>query len=270
MDIITVNHQLSTFLPIVFFAFGLVLGSFFNVLIHRIPNGKSLIHPSSSCPRCSEPIKPYDNIPIFSYLILRGKCRHCGAVISWRYPIVELLSGLMFVWCYYYFGLSLQIIPAIMMVSIMLVITFIDIDKLIIPDKITFPGMLLGLLFSLLPGGLSIGESVIGLVVGGVVLYLIALLGSLAFKKDAMGGGDIKLAAVIGAFLGWQGVLITLILSSLVGSVIGLFVISLSSKNGKKATHTIPYGPFLALGSIIALFFGNDLLRCYADYLRGF
>ncbi|MBD3232604.1 MAG: prepilin peptidase [candidate division Zixibacteria bacterium] len=270
MEIFNVNHQLSAYLPIIFFIFGAFLGSFFNVIIHRIPNGKSIIHPASSCPHCHQPIKPYDNIPILSYLILRGKCRHCDAKISWRYPFVELLSGFLFVWCYYYVGLNLQLIPAIMLISMMLVITFIDIDKLIIPDKITFPGMLLGLSFSFLPGGLSIGESVIGLVVGGVILYLIALFGSMAFKKDAMGGGDIKLAAVIGAFLGWQGVLITLILSSLVGSLIGIFIIALSSNDNQQKSHTIPYGPFLALGSIIALFFGNDLIRWYADYLRGF
>ncbi|MBD3169188.1 MAG: prepilin peptidase [candidate division Zixibacteria bacterium] len=255
-------------MPYIVIAFGLILGSFFNVVIFRLPNNQSILTPGSHCPKCSEPVRAYDNIPILSYIFLRGKCRFCGKKISLRYPFIEALTAFLFWLSFYHVGFNLQLIPAIFLVSICLVVTFIDLDYYIIPDRITYPGMILGIGFSLLPGGIDIWQSLIGFLAGGVTLYIIAIVGDFVFKKESMGGGDIKLAALIGAFVGWQGVLLTLVISSFVGAVGGMLMLALLSRDDE--TRRIPYGPFLAIGAIISYFWGNDIIGLYLSYIAGF
>ncbi|MCP4633017.1 MAG: prepilin peptidase [candidate division Zixibacteria bacterium] len=261
------TSTLNILLPYIFAGIGLIFGSFFNVVIYRLPTKKSIVWPASFCPECKTNIRPYDNIPILSFIILRGKCRHCKSSISIRYPIVEALTGFLFWLSYFMFGLEIQLIPVLLLTSICITITFIDLDHLIIPDVISLPGIPIGILLSLLPGGLGFIESIIGFLAGGVGLYLIALFGNLVFKKESMGGGDIKLAALIGAFLGWKGVLLTIIISSLIGAISGILLLLLSSSFAKKSSHAIPYGPFLALGAIVSMFWGNQLINLYFTYL---
>lgn len=243
--------------------FGLIIGSFLNVCIYRLPREKNIVVPSSSCVICGEAIKPYDNIPLISFLILKGKCRACGAKISWRYPFVELLNSFFYLLAYTRFGLSFELIPIFLFLSTMIVITFIDLDFQIIPDSITLPGILIGIAFSsfLFPDPFELNSitgfinSLIGFIIGGGLFFLIALL-----SKGGMGGGDIKMMAMIGAFFGWKGVLTTTLIASLVGSVVGISLVLFKGKNRKTA---IPFGPFLALGSVITLFGGHFILKVY-------
>ena len=249
--------------------FGLAIGSFLNVCIYRIPEKKSLLRPGSHCPQCATPIKPYDNIPLFSFVMLKGRCRHCKAKISIRYPFVELLTALLFVALYMRYGLTSQFIIYFLMVTGLIVITIIDLDRFIIPDKITFPGIGVGLLCSFFNVHLGLGlkgvlSSAIGLVVGGALFFFIALLGDLLFKKESMGGGDIKLAAMLGAFLGWKGSLLSFFFAFLAGAIIGLVILLASSK---RSSTRIPFGPFLALGAILYIFFGEAIIRVYLYYI---
>ncbi|PJA27199.1 MAG: prepilin peptidase [candidate division Zixibacteria bacterium CG_4_9_14_3_um_filter_46_8] len=259
--------EFEPFFPYIIIALGLIFGSFFNVLIYRLPLKKSITYPPSFCPKCFTPVKPYDNIPILSYIILKGKCRYCEAKINLRYPFVEGLGGIFFGLCYLIYGFTPQLIPALFLASTFIVITFIDLDSQIIPDKVTLPGMAAGLAFSALPGGISPADAIIGLLAGGLILYAIAFLGNAIFKKESMGGGDIKLAALIGAFLGWKAVLLTLILSSLFGSIVGIILIIIPTRTSEKRSHTIPYGPFLATGATIAMFWGNNIISLYLSTL---
>jgi leader peptidase (prepilin peptidase)/N-methyltransferase len=258
------QYSIEILIPYLFIIAGLIFGSFFNVLIYRIPEKKSIINPPSSCPACGAPIRFYDNIPIVSYIILLGRCRHCKERISIRYPLVEALTALLFWFCYYKFDLTYQVIPAIFLCSICVTVAFIDLDRLIIPDVITLPGMILGIGFSFLPAGLNVKESIIGFLAGGIILYGIAVLGNVVFKRESMGGGDIKLIALIGAFLGWENAVLTIIIGSFAGTLVGIIVMSRPRRDD---SHMIPYGPFLALGALISLFWGNDLINMYLSYL---
>jgi leader peptidase (prepilin peptidase)/N-methyltransferase len=247
------------------FIFGLAIGSFLNVCIYRLPSHKSLIRPGSHCPACGTPIKPYDNIPLLSYLFLLGRCRHCKVRISLRYPAVELLTGVLFVALAVTSGLTVQLLISCLLVSSLIVITFIDLDLSIIPDRITVSGMIVGLLCSFFNARLGSGWSAvltsgIGLFVGGVLYYVIAVLGSILFKKESMGGGDIKLAAMLGAFLGWKGILLTSFFAFFLGAIIGGIVLLASSQR----SHTrIPFGPFLAMGAVVYIFSGDFILNAY-------
>lgn len=251
------------------FWFGLIIGSFLNVCIYRLPAKKSLIRPGSHCPRCETPIKPYDNIPLLSYLLLAGRCRHCKANISLRYPAVELLTGILFVALFFVFGLTVQFFIDCLLVSSLIVITLIDLDRYIIPDRITLPGIGVGLLLSFFNARLGSGmhgvlTSAIGMLVGGVLFYMIAVLGSVIFKKESMGGGDIKLAAMLGAFLGWKGALLSSFFAFFVGAVIGGIILLASSER----SHTrVPFGPFLALGAVAYLFVGEAVLQAYWSFV---
>lgn len=242
---------------------GLVIGSFLNVCIYRVPRELSVVSPPSSCPNCKTPIKPWDNIPVISYLLLAGKCRKCGEKISLRYPAVELLNGLMYAAVFYHFGIGWHLPLLFALVSSMIVITFIDLDFQIIPDVITLPGMIIGLAAShfITPDPfaryslLGFGSSLIGLLAGGVSFYLIAVL-----SKGGMGGGDVKMMAMVGSFMGWKGVFLTTLAGSLSGSLIG---IGLMIFKGKDRKTKIPFGPFLALGSLLTLFFGRMIFDWY-------
>lgn len=241
---------------IVFF-FGAVVGSFLNVCIFRIPRGESLILPSSRCPDCNERIAFYDNIPVLSYIFLKGKCRNCSSKISLRYPLVETLNGLLYLLLFMTFGLGTQFFVYSAFLSALIVITFIDLDHQIVPDRITIPGTVLGILLAstLLPIGLK--NSLLGATLGGGLFYLTAVL-----SRGGMGGGDIKLIAMIGAFLGWKDVLLTIFLSALSGSLVGIFLMVFMGKGRK---HKIPFGPFLALGAVLSLFLGKDLIEWYLN-----
>jgi leader peptidase (prepilin peptidase)/N-methyltransferase len=242
------------------FVLGTVIGSFMNVCIHRMPRDESLIAPPSHCPSCQKRIWPIDNIPIFSFLILGGKCRHCRRPISWRYPLVELLNGLGYGLLLWRFGLTGQTLVYALLFSALLVITFIDLDYKIIPNEITLPGIVIGLIAAALVLPQGFWNSFLGLLLGGGLFYLIADLSQRILKQEGMGGGDIKLIAMIGAFLGWQSVLLTIFIGALLGSVVGLFLIMAT---GKGRRYPIPFGPFLSIGALATLFWGSEILLWY-------
>ena len=241
------------------FMFGSIVGSFLNVCIHRIPEDKSIVYLPSSCPNCNKPIAFYDNIPIISYIILLGSCRSCKSPISPRYPFVEFLTGFFSVILFKTFGFSTELPVYFVFVSSLIVITFIDLKYQIIPDMISLPGIVIGLLVSyFLP--LGILNSIIGILIGGGSLFLVAAGYHLITGREGMGGGDIKLLAMIGAFLGWKGVIITIFTGSFIGAVVGT---ALMLAKGKDSKYAIPFGPFLAIGAIISLFFGDTLINWY-------
>jgi len=250
------------------FLFGLVVGSFLNVCIYRIPRKLSIIVPSSRCPSCSTPIKPLDNIPLVSFILLGGRCRYCRAKISPRYPLVEFLNAVLYVVVLWRFDPGWHTLLYFVFCSALIVITFIDLDFQIIPDRITLSGIPLGLIAGtfILPDPFSrfsllgIKNSFIGMLGGFVFFYLVALVGSAIFKKEALGGGDIKMMAMIGAVMGWKAVLLTTFLGSLAGALIG---IGLMAGRGGGRMMRIPFGPFLALGAVVTLFYGQEILSWY-------
>lgn len=248
------------------FIFGSIVGSFLNVCIYRIPRRKSIIMPSSYCPSCNTPVKIWDNIPIISYIMLAGRCRACKENISLRYPVVEAVNALFYAAVLWRFGMGWHTLFYFAFVSSLIVITFIDLDFQIIPDSITLPGILIGLIAGsfLLHDPffrwtlLGFKASIIGAVTGFCLFYLIAVL-----SCGGMGGGDIKMMAMAGALMGWKSVLMTTFLGSLFGSVWGIFLMAFKGR-GRKSK--IPFGPFLAAGAIITLFAAQEI---FYWYLRG-
>ena len=222
---------------------------------------ESVVFPSSHCPHCQAPIKPWDNVPVVSFLVLRGKCRACHAKISWRYPLVELLTAGVFLTVVHQFSLTLVALVYLSFVAALIAISFIDLDHQIIPDEITFPGIAVGIVASFfLPLPATVTHwygSLLGTLVGGGVIALIGYVGAKVFKKAAMGGGDVKLMAMIGAFLGWQLALLTIFLGSVIGAVVG------SVQKLVTGNEYIPFGPFLSLGAVMTLFFGQQFLFWY-------
>jgi leader peptidase (prepilin peptidase)/N-methyltransferase len=268
-------------ISVVVFVFGLVVGSFLNVCIVRLPRGGSIVTPSSHCPYCRSGIRFYDNIPLISFLLLRGKCRNCGEPISWQYPLVELMNALFYVWIVNEFWIGGEAVLMMALCSSLIVITFIDLEHLIIPDSITLPGMLVGLslapffmssladplpfhLDSLFPhaGPYLTGflNSLIGLILGGGPLLAIGWMWEKLRHVEAMGGGDIKLMGMVGSFLGWKGALLTIMLGAISGSVVGIFLIVLKKHKMEKL---IPFGPFLAIGAVASAFFGPAIVSWY-------
>jgi len=264
------------------FLFGAIVGSFLNVCIFRIPLGKSLISPSSRCPQCKIAIKAYDNIPILSYFLLGGKCRSCKAPISPRYPLVETMMALFSVFLMLKFGLSASFFISFILISSLVVVSFIDLDHRIIPDTISLPGIILGLLasfmkpagqndflvrfvFRTVKGGINMAtlDSLLGIFIGGGLLYAVAVLFYWVTKKEGMGGGDVKLLAMIGAFLGWTSTVFTIVVSSLIGSIVG---VALMVAKGADSKYAIPFGPFLSMGAVIYLFFGREIIRWYLHF----
>lgn len=258
------------------FLFGLVIGSFLNVCIHRMPQeGYSLVKPGSHCPECQKPVFWYDNIPLLSYILLSGKCRNCHSKINPRYFIVELLTGLTFLVLFKYFGLGYNFLVYTIFLCGLIVATFIDIQHRIIPDEISVGGIVLGLVLRVIQGiNFSpfvfdyhpVLRAFIGAIVGGGIIYLTGFFFDLVYFKllkkppiqgetESMGGGDVKLLAMIGAFLGWERAVLTFFLAPLFGAVIG--VINLAVKKD----HTIPYGPFLSLGAVLSLFYSSQIIR---------
>jgi leader peptidase (prepilin peptidase)/N-methyltransferase len=240
--------------------FGLVLGSFMNVCIYRIPRKLSIITPRSRCPQCENKIKFYDNLPVVSYLVLRGKCRYCGQPISWQYPIVEALTGLLSLALFIKFGLSYQYALWLLFTASLVTISFIDFHHKIIPDVISLPGIAVGWIASLIFGHISWLDSLIGIAAGGGSLFLVAYLYERFTGREGMGGGDVKLLAMIGSWMGWRPLPLVVLLSSLTGAVVGLAFILVA---GKGYRVRIPFGPFLSFGAIIYSFFGPELTTWY-------
>lgn len=254
-------------IPIIIFitAAGMCIGSFLNVCIYRLPISKSVVYPPSSCMNCGYQIRWYDNIPVLSYLWLKGKCRQCSSLISLRYPMIELMTGL-FAWCVILrFGLKPESLVYFIFIATLIVIIFIDIDHQIIPDVISLPGIPIFFLGALLLPNITIKDSLLGIVIGGGSLWIVAETYLLIAKKDGMGGGDIKLLAMMGALIGWKGVLFTIFVSSAIGTVVGLITILHAGKNLKTA---IPFGPFLAIGGLLYIFWGEKLIRWYLYLLK--
>jgi len=244
----------------VIFVFGTCVGSFLNVCIYRIPKGLSVVHPRSICPSCGNLIRFYDNIPILSFFLLKRRCRFCKIVIPSRYPLVEFLAGLLaFSICIRY-GVSLHGLVLFTFVSALLTIVFIDIDHQIIPDTITLPGIVLGLAVSVLVPEMQVINSLIGIASGGGILLAIALAYHALTKKEGMGGGDIKLLAMIGAVIGWKGVLFTVFIASVTGALVGILVM-LRSQKGLQTP--LPFGPFLSIGAMAYVHLGTEMISWY-------
>ncbi len=256
-------------MPILFeiwlFILGICIGSFLNVCIYRIPLKVSIVKPRSKCPRCNTPIAFYDNIPILSFILLRGRCRHCRASIGIRYPLVELLTGILTVCVFMFFGITLTGLVYFLLVLALITITFIDIDHRIIPDIITLPGIPIFFLAAVFLAHLSVINSLLGILAGGGSLYLVALGYHLLTGQEGMGGGDIKLLAMIGAGVGWLGVLFTIFAGSVIGCAVGIF---LMIKNRKGMKLAVPFGPFLSLGAVLYLFYGPQWINWYLNLLR--
>ena len=238
--------------------FGLVIGSFLNVVIARLPEGKSVLRPRSACPGCGAPIAWYDNVPVLSFAALRGRCRACGMAIPWRYPIVEATTGATFALAYTLLGPTPDFVVAATLLAALIAITAIDLAHQIIPDVITLPGIPAGVVASLATGRVTWLESILGIAVGGG-LFLIIILAS----RGGMGGGDMKLGAMLGAFLGWKLALLAILLGVLTGGVVALCLLMLGRKGRKEA---IPFGPFLALGGAVTCLWGEPLLAWYLGH----
>lgn len=252
------------FVLIAAFCFGAVVGSFLNVVILRLPNeDESIVFPASHCTSCMTNLHWYENIPILSFLVLRGKCGHCKAKISFQYPLVELCMALLSAALVQQFGLSLVTAGYFLFCAALLVIIWIDIHHQIIPDVISIPGIIIGLLFSLINPEVYWLDSLIGVLAGGGILYAIALFYFLWRKVDGMGGGDIKLLAMIGAFLGWQALPFVIFASSVSGTIVGLLAMIQQKKGGQTR---IPFGPFLSIAALAYLFFQDKILLLYDLY----
>ncbi len=247
------------------FILGTCIGSFLNVCIHRIPEHRSILRPRSMCPACKKAIRASDNIPLVSYFLLGGRCRFCRTPIPLRYPLVELLTGLLAFSITLRYGLSPQGLVFFLFACALLTLAFIDIDHRILPDIITLPGIGLGFVASLFISGMGVLDSMIGIVVGGGILLVIALFYHALAKKEGMGGGDIKLLAMIGSVTGWQGVVFTLFVASVTGSLVGVLVM-LRSKKGLKTA--LPFGPFLSIGAIAFVHMGPEMISWYFRLVR--
>lgn len=247
----------------VIFILGAIIGSFLNVCIYRLPLGLSIAHPRSYCPKCRHKIKWNNNIPILSYILLKGRCLHCKAKIPLRYLLVEIMTALLMLGLYVSFGLTAKFFAYSILACGLIAVTFIDLATYEIPDAISLGGIAAGIVLSSIYPSifdadgrfLSVSRSVTGVFAGGVSIYIMGLLGTIAFNKEAMGGGDVKLMGAIGAFLGWKLTILAFFIAPFFGAIFGLIV---------KARHNksvIPYGPFLALGAIIAIFFGETIMQ---------
>lgn len=247
------------------FILGTVVGSFLNVCIYRIPAGKSVVSPPSHCPKCENQIRWYQNIPILSYVFLRGRCGFCQVRIPVRYALVEAFCGLLFVAVLYHFGLGSATLVYLLFVAALVTITFIDLDHQIIPDVISLPGIVIGFLCSFAVPWLAWIDSLLGILLGGGLLLAIAWLYEVLTKREGMGGGDVKLLAMLGAFLGWKAVFPVIFFASLGGTIIGVPLMMIKGKGTRLA---LPFGPFLAAAALVYLFWGQDIIYWYLSFYR--
>lgn len=247
--------------------FGAAVGSFLNVVILRLPEeGISIVYPASHCPKCKHPLSWYENIPVLSYIVQRGKCRHCRTSISIQYPVVEIVMAVLTAAIVLHFGLTVAAAGYFLFTAALVSIIYIDIHHQIIPDIISIPGIAAGFLFSFINPYVDWLDSLIGILAGGGILYLVALLYFLIRKQDGMGGGDIKLLAMLGAFLGWQALPFIIFASSLSGSIIGIMILAFQQKDSQTR---IPFGPFLSISAIAYMFFSSKILYCLDLYIKG-
>jgi len=238
------------------FILGAIVGSFLNVCIYRIPEERSIIFPASSCPQCGKPIRFYDNIPLLGYLILRGRCRDCRARIPLRYPLVEAITAVMALLLYWKFGFGLPCLVAFVFVCTLIVITFIDVAHQIIPHVITLPGIPVFFLAAVFVMRIPPVEAFVGMMTGIGCLYLIAVYYEALTGNEGMGGGDVNLLAMLGAFLGWQSLIFILLIGAFTGALVG---ITLMIIRGKDLKYAVPFGPFLSLGGLVYLFWSERL-----------
>jgi leader peptidase (prepilin peptidase)/N-methyltransferase len=244
--------------------FGAMLGSFLNVCVHRLPRDESVVRPRSRCPRCGAPIAWYDNVPIVSWLLLRGRCRHCREPISVQYPLVELAVAATWAGSVAWYGISLAALAAALLVTLLLGILLTDARHMIIPDELSLGGLGAGLALSLLPGGISPLRAGLGAALGYGLLWAAGAVGKWWAGREAMGGGDLKMMAMVGSFLGWQGVLLTVFLGSLVGTVVFLPALL-----RRERYREIPFGVFLAVGAAVTLVAGPRLVAWYRALVTG-
>src|SRR5277367_651813 len=276
---------LSTFIGIFVFLFGMIIGRFLNVCILRIPAGKSIVLPASACPKCGEPIRAYDNIPVLSYLLLGGRCRGCKTKISPMYPLVELLTGLLFLGCFYAFGLSVDAAKWAAFSAIMVVLVFTDLRERILPDVVNFTGFAIGLIFSLFTKPmdgtalwianhlfeypppapvLSLVDALLGAAVGSGLLWLVSEAYFKLRGREGMGLGDVKMMLMAGAFLGAKRTLLTIFAGSILGSILGLLFMT---ARGKDSGYELPFGTFLGMAALLVVFFGTPLVNWYQSLL---
>jgi leader peptidase (prepilin peptidase)/N-methyltransferase len=241
----------------------LAFGSFINVVVYRVPRGESLIMPASHCPHCQHPIRPWDNIPLISWIILKGHCRDCGAPISFRYPLVEMLAAVLLLLSCYKYGVSASFAFYSILLLGLLALSLIDLEHYLLPNRIVIPLWIFGLVFEIIFRVIPLWKSLLGMVVGGGILVLVAYGGKWLFGKEAMGGGDIKLTAMMGVYVGWPNVLLLFFLAAVLASVVG---VALMIGWGKKGRDPIPFGPFLALGCVLTLLWGTRLLDWYLGF----
>lgn len=247
-------------MDLMIFLSGLLIGSFLNVCIYRIPRKESVIRPGSRCPVCRTRLSPQELVPVLSYIFLRGRCRYCNQPIPWRYPAVELLTALLICMAYKHYGTGFAAIYYTLLICILIAAAAIDIEHMIIPDGLLLTGCSAALLFNILGVGISFADGMLGFILGGGMLALIAVASFFIFDKEGLGGGDIKLAATIGLYLGWRLTALTLVLSVYAGGLTGLLLMILKIK---KRGEYIAYGPFLAVGSLIAMFYGEAIINWY-------
>ena len=244
------------------FVFGAVVGSFLNVCIFRLPQEQSIVLPSSHCFSCKRPIAFYDNIPLISFILLQGKCRNCKTPLSYQYPLVELLTGVTSLACIIKWGVTFNALSIFIFIAALIVITFIDFEHKIIPDVISLPGILYGLLLSLVWTRITFLDSLLGVLLGGGSLLLVAGLYYLLTKEEGMGLGDVKLLAMMGAFLGWKSILFIIMIGSFTGAVIGIAVMLIKRKDRR---YAIPFGPFLSLVAVCYIFYGQEIIFWYVN-----
>lgn len=260
----------SCLVTLIVFVLGICIGSFLNVVIYRVPAGLSLLHPPSRCPNCLNRLKSYDNVPVLGWLRLRGRCRFCRDRISVRYPIVEAVTGLLFVWAFWAFHVPLPAFGYWAFFSWLLALALIDLDTLTLPDALTRSGLLAGLAFQTATGYAhthtmtgtiaQLFTGLIGMAIGIWLFDIVTLLGSIAFGQTAMGGGDAKLAAMMGAWLGWKLLLLASLMACALGAIVGGSAIAAGWIDRRQP---IPFGPFLALSAALSAFFGEALIAAY-------
>ncbi len=253
--------QVPWLLPAFAVLFGLIWGSFLNVVIHRLPLDQSLVSPRSRCPSCGKEVAAYDNVPLLSYVILGGRCRHCKAGISVRYPFVEASVGAASLASFLRHGPSLAALAELAFVAAMVALIFIDFDHQILPNAITIPGTVLGLVYAWFRSDITFKGCLLGAVLGGGLLYLVSEVYLRLRKHEGMGMGDVKMMAMIGAFVGWKGVLLTLFLGSLSGTLVGILLLALRGGDWKTK---LPFGTFLGMGAIAAIYVGERIIGWYS------
>lgn len=254
---------MDTYFLIVAFIMGTIFGSFYNVCIYRIPEKQSIANPPSHCYNCNTRLNPLDLVPILSWILLKGKCRYCKVKVSSRYAIVELLTGVLFALTYITFGYEIQTIYYVFLVSLLIIITFIDIDHYIIPDNLILIGCITAIIVNFLGYGVPFIDGLKGALFAGGGVLVVTLIIEYVVKKEVMGGGDIKLYAMVGLFLGTKLSLLTILLSIYIGGAYGIIFIIYNKVKNREFSSMIPFGPFISIATLISMLYGNQIIQFY-------